>query len=306
MRIPNAPRILLAGALAWAVSAPARPAAPHQTAAPEAKLAAPVHGRIPVAFVLTEGAVMIDFAGPWEVFQDVSTPMRGSSMDDQMPFELYTVSDKKEPIRVSGGLQVVPDYTFEDAPAPKVIVIPAQGGDSPRMLAWIKQAGGQADVVMSVCTGAFVLARTGLLAGKSATTHHSSYRTFAMQFPDIQMKRGVRFVDEGSVASAGGLSSGIDLALHVVERYFGRDVATNTAYQMEYQGQGWLKPESNAIYAVARVSTSAHPLCPVCEMDVDPATSPKSSYKNKSYYFCSTGHKEQFDAAPEKWTAPLK
>ena len=108
-------------------------------AAPAAKLVAPATGHIPVAFVLTKGAVMIDFAGPWEVFQDVYVPTRGA-MDDQMPFELYTVSESKEPIRTSGGLRIVPDYTFDDAPPPKVIVIPAQGGETPKMLEWIKAA----------------------------------------------------------------------------------------------------------------------------------------------------------------------
>lgn len=274
-------------------------------AAPASKLVPPATGRIPVAFVLTEGAVMIDFAGPWEVFQDVSIPSRGAAMEDQMPFELYTVSDKKDPIQISGGMRVVPDHTFDDAPQPRVIVIPAQGGASPRMLEWIRQASTKADVVMSVCTGAFVLADTGLLDGKTATTHHASYRRFAMKYSRIQLKRGVRYVEEGNVATAGGLSSGIDLALHVVDRYFGQEVATNTAYQMEYQGQGWLKPESNAAYAVAAVSTDAHPLCPVCEMNVDPASAPKSVFKTKSYYFCSPDHKTQFDEAPEKWIQPM-
>jgi len=304
MTFQKAIGLLIAGAMAWTVPVEAGTARePSPTSA--SKLVPPAKGRIPVAFVLTDGAVMIDFAGPWEVFQDVYVPSRGS-MDDQMPFDLFTVSEKKEPIQISGGMRVVPDATFDDAPQPKVIVIPAQGGGSPRMRDWIRKASARADVVMSVCTGAFLLADTGLLAGKSATTHHSSYRKFAMQFPDIKLERGVRYVENGNLATAGGLSSGIDLALRVVERYFGREVASGTAYQMEYQGQGWLKPESNAVYATVRVSTDAHPLCPVCEMDVDPSTAPKSMFKNKSYYFCSTDHKEQFDAAPEKWIAPLK
>src|SRR5271154_4894423 len=74
----------------------------------------PGKGSIPVAFVLTEGAVMIDFAGPWEVFQDVYVPSRGMAMDDQMPFRLYSVSDTTKPVRISGGLQIVPDYAFEN------------------------------------------------------------------------------------------------------------------------------------------------------------------------------------------------
>jgi putative intracellular protease/amidase/YHS domain-containing protein len=275
-------------------------------AAGAAKLVAPATGRIPVAFVLTDGAVMIDFAGPWEVFQDVNLPSRGATMGDQAPFDLYTVSDSRKPIRASGGMRIVPDYTFADAPRPKVIVVPAQGGETPKMLEWIRKSAAQADVVMSVCTGAFVLADTGLLAGKAATTHHSSFKPFSMKYPDIRLQRGARFVEAGNLASAGGLSSGIDLALRVVERYFGRPAAANTAYQMEYQGQGWLNPESNAIYAVSAVSTDAHPLCPVCDMEVDPANAPKSAFKGKSYYFCSGDHKEQFDAAPDKWLKPLK
>jgi putative intracellular protease/amidase/YHS domain-containing protein len=273
-------------------------------AVPLSKLTAPSTGRIPVAFVLTKGAVMIDFAGPWEVFQDVHVPTR--AMDDQMPFELYTVSDTKDAIRTSGGMQVVPDHTFDDAPQPRIIVIPAQGGESPRMLEWIRQMAPRTDVIMSVCTGAFVLGGTGLLAGKEATTHHSAYKTFAVQFPDVRLERGVRFVDNGNVATAGGLSSGVDLALHVVERYFGREVATSTAYQMEYQGQGWLHPESNAAYAKRPVSTAAHPLCPVCDMEVDPASAPKSVFGNKTYYFCSADDKATFDAAPQKWIDALK
>src|SRR5262249_55265523 len=146
--------------------------------------------------------------GPWEVFQGVMVPSRGTSMDDQMPFRLYTVAADTKPLRASGGLQIVPDYAFANAPAPKVIVIPAQKG-GPEAESWIRTASKSTDVTMSVCTGAFLLARSGLLAGKSATTHHSAYKSLAMEFPDVAVKRGVRFVDEGSVASAGGLSSGM-------------------------------------------------------------------------------------------------
>ena len=154
---------------------------------------------------------------------------------------------------------------------------------------------------MSVCTGAFVLAKTGLLSGKAATTFHAAFVPFAMQFPDIHLKRGARFVEDGNLASAGGLSSGIDLALRVVERYFGREIAHATAYNMEYQGQGWMNPDSNQIYASAPASTAEHPLCLVCGMDVDPATAPKSVFKEKTYYFCSQNDKETFDAAPDKF-----
>jgi transcriptional regulator GlxA family with amidase domain/YHS domain-containing protein len=196
-------------------------------------------------------------------------------------------------------MKIVPDYTFQNAPPPKVIVIPAQSTPSEATLEWIRKSTKSTDVTMSVCTGAFVLAKTGLLTGKSATTFHGAFRTFAVQFPDIHLKRGSRFVEDGNVATAGGLSSGIDLALRVVERYFGREIAQRTAYELEYQGQGWMDPDSNQVYAAAPVSSAEHPLCPVCGMDVDPATAPKSVFKGTTYYFCSDHDKKTFDAAPD-------
>jgi YHS domain-containing protein/putative intracellular protease/amidase len=261
----------------------------------------PAQGQIPVAFVISDSAVIIDFCGPWEVFRDVNIP--GLEHD---PFRLYTVSDTASPIHAGGGMQIIPDYTFANAPVPKVIVIPAQSKPSEAMLKWIRESTKNTDVTMSVCTGAFVLAKTGLLSGKVATTFHAAFGNFAMQFPDIHLKRGARFVEDGNLASAGGLSSGIDLALRVVERYYGRDVAQKTAYTMEYQGQGWMNADSNQIYAASPVSTAEHPLCPVCGMDVDVATAPKSVYKGKTYYFCSDDDKKTFDAAPDKFATADK
>lgn len=197
---------------------------------------------------------MIDFAGPWEVFQDVMIPSRGKRMEDQHVFELYTVSDNKNPIRATGGMQVVPDYSFDDAPEPMVVVIPAQMGDSPKMLEWIRKSSSHGGVVMSVCTGAFALAETGLLNGKPATTHHGAYTRFQHQFPDIHVERDKRWVQSSpTIFTAGGLTSGIDLALHVVDLYFGREIADRTALMMEYEGHGWKGDGS----AVAKYTSSA-------------------------------------------------
>src|ERR1700726_2723595 len=261
----------------------------------------PAQGNIPVAFLISDGAVVIDFSGPWEVFQDVMVPGH-----QDHPFGLYTVSETTAPIQASGGMKIVPDYTLANAPAPKVIVIPAQSKPSEAMLDWIRKSTKSTDVTMSVCTGAFVLAKTGLLSGKAATTFHAAFAPFAIQFPDIHLKRGARFVEDGNLATAGGLSSGIDLALRVVERYYGRDVAQRTAYNMEYQGQGWMNADSNQIYAAAPVSTAEHPRCPVCGMDVDPASAPKSVFKDKTYYFCSDDDKKTFDSAPDKFATADK
>lgn len=203
------------------------------------KLTPPAKGKIPVAFAISEGVTVIDFAGPWEVFQDVMIPSRGSNHDEQMPFQLYTVAETTESLRGSAGLQLLPDYTFESAPQPKVVVVPAQRGGK-ALHAWLRKMSESTDVVMSVCTGAFQLGRAGLLAGKSATTHHDFFDQFAKAFPDVTLKRGLRFVEEEAISTAGGLTSGIDLALRVVERYFGREVAQTTATYMEYQSKGWI------------------------------------------------------------------
>ncbi len=271
------------------------------SAAEPNSLKPPASGSIPVAFLISEGAVVIDFCGPWEVFRDVMVPGH-----QDHPFRLYTVSDKTSPIQAGGGMKIVPDYTFANAPTPKIIVIPAQHEPSPAMLDWIRENSKNTDLTMSVCTGAFVLAKTGLLSGKSATTFHGAFRPFAIEFPDVHLKRGARFVEDGNLATAGGLSSGIDLALHVVERYFGHEVAQKTAYELEYQGQGWMNADSNQVYASMPVSTADHPLCLVCGMDVDPKSSPKSVFNGKTYYFCSDDDKKTFDAAPNKFVTADK
>jgi transcriptional regulator GlxA family with amidase domain len=200
------------------------------------KLTPPAEGQIPVAFTISRGATMIDFAGPWEVFQDV---MIGTGNNMRSAFRLFTVSEKTEPIESSGGMKIVPDYTFDTAPTPKVVVIPAQAG-SKALHEWLRKIVDSTDVTMSVCTGAFQLGRAGLLSGKEATTHHDFFDQFAKAFPDVKLKRGLRFVEGPKISTAGGLTSGIDLALRVVERYFGRATAEQTASYMEYQSKGWI------------------------------------------------------------------
>lgn len=202
----------------------------------------PPEGRkIRVAIVLTEGAVVIDYAGPWEVFENVH--IGTGDMDRQMPFELYTVSGDRKPIHTSGGMKpgmtIVPDYSFADAPTPDVVVVGAQSGDE-QLTPWLRKVHEEHALIMSVCTGAFRVAETGLLDGKSATTHHASLQRLANQYPRIAVRSSVRYVESDPlILTAGGLSSGIDSALHVVDLYYGPQVAQAAADYMEYQGQGW-------------------------------------------------------------------
>lgn len=192
-----------------------------------------------VAILLDEGATVIDFSGPWEAFQD-------AGVADVPGFELFTVARTNAPLRASAGLQIVPDYTLDNAPQPNVVVIPAQASgrqDSPAThpkVEWLRRVQADADIVMSICTGAFLLARTGLLDGLSSTTHHEFYDAFEQSFPNVHLVRGRRFVDNGKFISGGGLTSGVDAALHVVARYYGMDAARRSAAYMEHDGEGWI------------------------------------------------------------------
>lgn len=255
-------------------------------------LPVPPGGEIPVAFVISPDAEVLDFCGPLEVFASPWTA------DGHPVFKPYFVAASKEPVMVGGRMRVVPDYTFANAPAPKVIVIPAMRDDVPaEMIDWIREASKHTDVTMSVCNGAFVLARTGLLDGKPATSHHGGYFRFAGSFPKVQLQRGARFVESGNLACSGGISSGIDLALRVVERYVGRTEVESIVNGMEYHSTGWLEPGSNAAYAHLPESSAQHPVCPLCQMDAD--TTISSVYRGRTYYFCAPSEKTFFDEHPE-------
>jgi transcriptional regulator GlxA family with amidase domain len=182
-----------------------------------------------VAFAVTDAATVIDFAGPWEVFQD--SPLPGRPNDSA--FLPYLVGPSMNVVEATDGMQLMPRYTFANAPRPDVVVVGAQKG-APELIPWLQAQSATAELVMSVCTGAFKLAQAGLFDGKSATTHHDFYDAFEQRFPKVKLVRGPRFVDQGRVCSAGGLTSGIDLALHVVERFHGKSVADSVAGYMEF------------------------------------------------------------------------
>lgn len=189
---------------------------------------------IKVAFVLSEQANVMDIAGPWEVFQDTMLD------DDQgsMPFVLYTVAQSTAPINTSGsggpGMRITPDYSFADAPTPDIVVVGAQRG-GPELRAWITRQHAAGKTILSICTGAFELAQAGLLKGKSATTHHEYADLFAQKYPDTKLIRASRYVQSDPyLYTAGGLTSGIDLSLHIVASYFGEKQARRTADFLEY------------------------------------------------------------------------
>lgn len=215
----------------------------------------PANGQINVAFIVSDSADVMDIVGPLEAFGDTMLTPDGKPVHDidadnmVMPFHAYTVSDSKQPIS-AGGLKVVPDYTFATAPKPQVIVIPAQPGRTAAQKKWLLANAQEADITMSVCTGVGMLAGYGMLDGLTATTHHLFWGGLQKRYPAVHFVSGTRFVDHGKIATAGGVTSGIDLALHVIDRYYGQDVAAATASFMEYRSQLWKSPEYDQVKPV--------------------------------------------------------
>jgi transcriptional regulator GlxA family with amidase domain len=226
-------RTLFAAALG--ASAVAACSAASAEDAPIAPLARPASGNIRVAFLVDRFHNIMDLAGSWEAF--------GSAGTDQQSFELYTVSPVRETLRL-GGVQMLPDYTLDEAPQPHIVVMGAQGSrqgsnNNEAKSQWLRRVEPNADILLSVCTGAFVLASSGLIDGRLATTHHEYYDSFERQFPQVRLVRNRRFVDNGKFVSAGGLTSGIDGSLHVIARYFGADEAQRVAVYLEHYSDGW-------------------------------------------------------------------
>jgi transcriptional regulator GlxA family with amidase domain len=142
--------------------------------------------------------------------------------------------------RASHGFISCPAGGSDDAPTPRILVVGAQSGDGdPRKLEWIRHIYPKLDLAMSVCVGAFVLGNAGLLDGQAATTNANVYDDFEKKFPKTKLVRGVRFVESGKVATATGLTAGIDLALRVTDRFYGREAATKIAKYEEWKSTAW-------------------------------------------------------------------
>src|SRR2546423_15675391 len=151
----------------------------------KSRLSPPAHGSIPVAILISAGLNVIDFSGPWGVFEGVQ--IRDAN---EPPFRLFTLAETAEVVTSGSGLKLAPHYTFANAPDVKVVVIPAQRG-SDAMREWLRKVVGKTDVTMSVCTGAFQLAKAGLLSGKASNTNHEFLDKRAREVPHIHVKRVV-------------------------------------------------------------------------------------------------------------------
>ncbi|MBU1236962.1 MAG: DJ-1/PfpI family protein [Gammaproteobacteria bacterium] len=192
---------------------------------------------ISVAIFLFPDIEVLDFAGPYEVFTTASRVFKRRDQKAEAPFAVFTVANSKALVRARAGLEVRPDFTITDHPPIDVLVVPGgvvtQELDRPEVVHWIAGRHNDARLTASVCTGAFLLARAGVLDGKSATTHWEDIPDLRAMFPQLQVLENRRWVDEGKVVTSGGISAGIDMSLHLVERLVDRELALATARQME-------------------------------------------------------------------------
>ena len=191
-----------------------------------------------IGIYLYDQVEVLDFAGPFEVFSTagrMGLRMRPGSPE---PFQVFTFADTMRPILARGGLRIQPHRTFTDHPPLDVLLIP--GGvvtaelERKPVIAWIAAAARSAHIIASVCTGAFLLGQAGLLDGLAVTTHWEDAADLQAMFPQASVRVGERWIDNGRVITAAGISAGIDMSLYLVARLAGEELARRTAHQMEY------------------------------------------------------------------------
>jgi len=181
-----------------------------------------------VAIFIFDGVQIIDYTAPYEIF-------------GQQKFNVYTVAESTKAISTSMNMSVNPTYSFQNAPKPYILVIP--GGevdaqlDKPEVIRWIQTQSAQAEHVLSVCNGAFFLAKAGLLDGLSATTFHRLIPDLKTAAPKTKVVSDKRYVDNGKIITSAGLSSGIDGSLYLISKIFGMDRARELALHLEYNWQ---------------------------------------------------------------------
>ncbi len=186
-----------------------------------------------VAVLLFDGVEVLDFAGPFEVF---SVAGRRDGLD---PFNVYTVAETGRPILARNELSINPRYTIENCPAPDIVVVPGGFGTrremhNPIILDWIQRMSGVGEIMFSVCTGALLLGKAGLLDGQRATTHSGAFLELAEAAPGAALAAGEKVVDNGKIVTSAGISAGIEAALYLVGRLIGLPHAIETARYMEY------------------------------------------------------------------------
>jgi transcriptional regulator GlxA family with amidase domain len=188
-----------------------------------------------VGILLFNEVEVLDFAGPFEVFSIASY-----ANYQQKPFTVKTVAQTTDLISARNGLKVQPDFDFNNSPHFDILIVPGGYGaeeieiHNEILIKWIKARAGECDILASVCTGSFLLAETGLLDGKRATTHWMDIDRLEIEYKEIKVQRGVKYVDENNIITSGGISAGINMSFHLLHRLVGKEIAITTAKRMEY------------------------------------------------------------------------
>jgi transcriptional regulator GlxA family with amidase domain len=183
----------------------------------------------------------LDLAGPYEVFTTAARMSQRLAPQEETPYQVAVIGRESGPIATRAGLKVVADRSIGETSNLDVLVIP--GGiiddqlNTPEVIEWVRLTSRLAEVVASVCTGAFILAKAGLLDGRTATTHWEDAELLSKMFPQVRVVADTRWVDEGQVVTSAGISAGIDMSLHLVARLNGHELAARTARQMDYRWQ---------------------------------------------------------------------
>lgn len=194
-----------------------------------------------VAILIFNDVELLDFCGPFEVFSVTGR------RENLTPFNVYTVAEKSHPIITRNQLSVNPQYTIHDCPQPDILLVPGGQGtrremNNPTLVDWIKECSQKAELILSVCTGALLLAKAGLLEGLSATTHHEAIELLKEIAPNTVIQSTKRVVDNGKIILSAGISAGIDMSLYVVAKLLGKEQALETAHHMEYDWKPALFP----------------------------------------------------------------
>ncbi len=199
----------------------------------------PESGILTVGILIFDDVEVLDFCGPFEVFAVSGIVSNGQN---EPKTRVYNIAQTDRVVNARGGFLAQPHYTFDNHPPLDLLVVPGGWGtrreiDNPVLIEWLAKVTAQTKLNSSVCTGSFLLGKIGLYDGLKVTTHWASLDRMAETFPKVSVQREVRWVDEGHIVSSAGISAGIDMSLHLVERIFGREHALATARQMEYNWQ---------------------------------------------------------------------
>ena len=197
-----------------------------------------------VGIYIYDEVEVLDFAGPFEVFSTASRVFARSNPEEPEPFVVGLIAQAQGGVNARAGFRVQPRHTIEDHPPIDILIVP--GGvhrgemEKPEVIAWIGRQHDLVTLTASVCTGAFLLARAGVLSDQEVTTHWEDIAELQRIFPKLRVRDGVRWIEHEQVATSAGISAGIDMSLRLVARFAGQPLAERTARQMDYE---WRKQE---------------------------------------------------------------